>query len=36
MTTDTLAARKDANHPQHDALPMLQMEQPPIAGVTSK
>jgi hypothetical protein len=36
MTTDTLAALKDANHPQHDELPMLQMEQPHITGVTSK
>jgi hypothetical protein len=36
MTMDTLAVLKDANHPQHDELPMLQMEQPPISGVTSK
>ncbi|CAJ1868236.1 hypothetical protein OPFLODJI_03146 [Aeromonas hydrophila] len=36
MTTDTLAVLKDANHPRYEALPMLQMEQPHISGVTSK
>lgn len=36
MTTDTLAILKDASHPRHDTLPMLQMEQPLISGVTSK